>query len=80
MCLSEGGASVADGGGHEFHLSPHHFESYDEWGVLGGLLLMPFVAPEVLAKSDLDGDEAALFCGRKDLGPAMGCPVLLWRR
>ena len=58
--LREGCARVADGDGHEFHLSPHRFESCDEWGVLGGLLLKPLVASEVLAESDFDEDEVAL--------------------
>ena len=60
LCILEGGASVADGDGHEFHLSPYRFESGDEWGVFGGLLLKPLVASEVLAESDLDDDEVAL--------------------
>jgi hypothetical protein len=51
---------MADGNGHEFHLSPHRYESGDEWGVLGRLLLKPLVASEVLPKSDLDEDEVAL--------------------
>ena len=58
--LLEGGARVADGDGHETHLPPHLLESVDEWGVLGGLLLEPLVAPEVLAESDLDNDKDAL--------------------
>jgi len=58
--LFEGGARVAAGDGHEFHLPPHLFESVDEWGVLGGLLLEPLVTPEVLAESDPDNDEDAL--------------------
>ena len=57
LCLLEGGARVADKGGHEFHLSPHHLESVDEWGVLG---LSSLVAPEVLAESDLDNYKLAL--------------------
>ena len=56
LCLLEGNAHMADGDGHEFHLSPHRFESVDEWGVLGGILLKPLMASEVLAKSDLDED------------------------
>ena len=59
--LLEGGARVADGDGHEYHLPPHRLQSGDEWGVLGGLLLKPLVAPEVLAESDLEDDEDALF-------------------
>ena len=51
---------MADGDGHEFHFTPHHFESYAEWGVLGGLLLKPLMASEVPAESDLDEDEVAL--------------------
>ena len=58
--LLEGGARVADGDGHEFHIPPHLLESVDEWGVLGGLLMEPLVAPEVLAKSHHDNDEEAL--------------------
>ena len=59
MCLREGGASVTDGDGHEFYLTPHCFQSYDEWGVLGRLLLKPLIASEVTAESDLDEDEVA---------------------
>ena len=59
--LLEGGAHVAYGDGHEFHLPPHCPQSGDEWGVLGGLLLEPLVASEVLSESDLDDDEAAPF-------------------
>ena len=50
----EGGASVADGDGHAFHLPPYRFESVDEWGVFGGLFLMYIAAAEVAAKSYLD--------------------------
>ncbi len=57
LCLLEGCARVADGKGHEFHLSPHRFEGGDEWGVLTGLLLKPLVASEILAESVLDEDE-----------------------
>ncbi len=57
--LLEGGAHVADGDGHEFHLPPHRLQIGDEWGVLGGLLLKPLVASEVLAESDLDDDEVS---------------------
>jgi len=56
----EGGTRVADGDGHDFHLPPQRLESVDEWDVLGGLLLKPLVAPEVLAESDLDNDKDAL--------------------
>ena len=42
--LLKGCARMADRNGHELHLSPHRFESGDEWGVLGGLLLKPLVA------------------------------------
>ena len=44
MRLREGCSLVADGDGHEFHLSPHCFEGGDELGVLSGLLLKPLVA------------------------------------
>ena len=60
MCLHEGGTRVTYGDGHEFHLSVQRVESYDEWGLLGGLLLKPLVASEVLAESDLDENEVAL--------------------
>ena len=56
LCLLEGGARVADGDGHEFHLSPNRIESGDNWGLFGGLLLKPLVASEVLGESDLDDD------------------------
>ena len=56
MCLLESGVRMADGDGHEFHLSPCRFESGDEWGVLGGLILKPLLTSEVLAKSDLNED------------------------
>ncbi len=59
--LLGGGARVADGDGHEYHLPPQRLEGVDEWGVLCGLLLKPLVAPEVLAESDLEDDEDALF-------------------
>ena len=55
-CLLEGGAGVANGYGHEFHLAPECLELFDEGGVLGGLLLAPLVAAEVLAEADLDDD------------------------
>ena len=51
---------MADGGGHEFHLPPHRFESGEEWDVVGSLLLKPLLTSEVLAKSDLKDDEDAL--------------------
>ena len=57
--LLEGGARVADGDGHEFHLPPHRLQSGDAWGLLGGLLLKPLVASEVLAEFYLDDDEVA---------------------
>jgi len=57
LCLLEGGTCVANRDGHEFHLSPYLFEGGDEWGVLGGLLLEPLVASEVLAEFYLDDDE-----------------------
>ena len=60
MSLLEGGARVADGDGHEFHLSPYHREGGNEWGVLGGLLLEPLLTSEVLAESDLEEDQDAL--------------------
>ena len=59
MCHGEGGAGVADGDGHEFHLSPYWFGSDDEGGIFGGLLLKPLVAFKVLEESDLDEDEVA---------------------
>jgi hypothetical protein len=52
----EGGAGVANGYGHEFHLAPERLELFDEGGVLGGFLLAPLVAAEVLAEADLDDD------------------------
>jgi hypothetical protein len=55
----KGDTRVADGDGHEFHLSSHRFEGGDEWGVFGGLLLTPLVTSEVLAESDLDEDQVA---------------------
>ena len=60
LCLLEGGARVADGDGHEFHLPPNCPQSGDEWGVLGGLLLKTLVASEVLAESELKDDQDAL--------------------
>jgi hypothetical protein len=66
LCHIEGGARMADGDGREFYLSPHRFESGDEWGVLGGLLLKPLVASEVLTKPDLDEDEVALLTVERD--------------
>ena len=60
LCLRDDCVRVADGDGHEFHLSPHHFEGGDEWGVLSGLLLKPLVASKVMAESDLDENEVAL--------------------
>ncbi len=59
--LFEGGARFADGDGHEFYLPPHRLESGDERCVFNGLLLKPHVASEVLADSDLDNYESALF-------------------
>ena len=56
MSLLEGGARVADGNGHEFHLPPYRLESDNGWGVLGGLLLEPLLTSEVVAESDLDED------------------------
>ena len=61
LCPLEGGACVADGDGHEYHLSPQRLEGVDKLGVFCGLLLKPLVAPEVLAKSDLEDEEDALF-------------------
>jgi hypothetical protein len=52
--LGEDVAIVADGDGHELNLPPYRFESVDEWGVLGGLLLMSSVAAEVYAEPYLD--------------------------
>ena len=60
ICHVEGGAGVADGDGHGFHLTPYAFEGIDEWGVLSSLLLKPLVASEALAETDLDEDEVAL--------------------
>ena len=71
VCLLEGGAGVADGDGHELHLSPELLEFIDEGGVFGGLLLEPLVASEVLAETDLDNDHVALLAvegGRVRLG------------
>ena len=59
-CLLEGGAGVANGYGHEFHLAPERLELFDEGGVLGGFLLAPLVAAEVLAEEDLADEEVAL--------------------
>ena len=56
MSLLECGARVADGDGHEFHLSPYHLEGGNEWGVLGGLLLERLLTSEVLTESDLEED------------------------
>ncbi len=39
VCILKGCARVADGDGHEFHLSPYRFEDGDEWGVFGSILL-----------------------------------------
>ena len=58
--LLEGGARMADRDGHEFHLAPNFLEGVDKWGVLGGLLALPFVATEVLAEEDLADEEVAL--------------------
>ena len=58
--LREGCGRVADGDGHELHLSPHRFEGGDEWGVLGGLLLKTLVASELLAESNIKDDQDAL--------------------
>ena len=55
-CLLKGGAGVANGDGYEFHLAPERLELFDEGGVLGGFLLAPLVAAEVLAEADLDDD------------------------
>ena len=56
----EGGAILAGGDGYEYHLLPYHSESVDEWGVLGGLLLLSSVAAEVYVEPYLDEDEVAL--------------------
>ncbi len=56
VCLLKGGAGVADGDGFEFHFALERIELFDEGGVLGGLLLAPLVAFEVLAEADLDDD------------------------
>ncbi len=60
LCHGEGCASMANVHDHEIHLSPQRFESCDEKGVLGGLLLKPRVASEVPVESDIDEDEVAL--------------------
>ncbi len=60
VCLLKGGAGVVVGDGYELHLAPKRLELVDEGGVLGGLLLAPLVASEVLAKADLDDDQVAL--------------------
>ncbi len=60
VCLLEGGAGVAYGDGDELHLAPKRLELVDEGGVLGGLLLSPLDASEVLAESDFDDDQIAL--------------------
>jgi hypothetical protein len=60
QCFLEGGTGVADGDGHDLHLSPYRFESGDKLGILGDLPLKPLVATEVLAESDLDDVEVAL--------------------
>ena len=49
MSLLEGGARVADGDGHEFHLSPKYLEGGNEWGVRGGLLLEPLLTSDIRA-------------------------------
>ena len=56
----EGCSRVADRDSHEFHLAPDFLEGVDKWGVLGCLLLLPFVAAEVLAEEDLADEEVAL--------------------
>ena len=56
VCLLKGGAGVANGDGYKFHLAPERLELIDKGGVLGGLLLAPPVAAEVLAEADLDDD------------------------
>ena len=60
MSLLKGGARVAEGDGHEFHLSPDPLEGGNDWGVLRGLLLDPLLTSEVLTKSDFDEDQVAL--------------------
>ena len=60
MSLLKGGARVADGNGHEFHLSPYPLEGGNEWGVLGSLLLEPLLTSYVLAESDFEEDQVAL--------------------
>ena len=71
--LLEGCARMADRNSHELHLSPHFLEGVDQWGVLGGLLALPLVAPEVSAEDDLADEEVALLPiegGRVRLGVA----------
>ncbi len=76
LCLGEDGAGVADGDGHEFHLSPLRF---DDWDVFGGLLLNLLMAAEDPAVSDLDDDKVELLVvGSCD--PARRCPGVLERR
>ncbi len=59
LCLLEDGAGVADGDGHELHFAPHRFESVDERGLLGDLLLESLMASEVSAEFDLCENEVA---------------------
>jgi hypothetical protein len=60
LCHGECGARVADVNCNKIHLSPHLFESGDEWGVFDGLLLKPRMTSEVSAESDLNEDEVSL--------------------
>ncbi len=60
LSLGEGGARVANGDGHENHLSPHLLECVDEGDVLGGLLLTSLVATEVPTEEYLIEDEVAV--------------------
>ena len=60
LSLLKGGARVAEGDGHKFHLSPYPLEGGNEWGVLKSLLLEPLLTTEVLAESDLEEDQVAL--------------------
>ena len=60
LSLGEGGARVANGDGHENHLSPHFLECVDEGDVLGGLFLTSLVATEVSAEEHLVEEEVAV--------------------
>ena len=59
--LGEGGARVANGDGHEYHLSPRLLECVDEGGVLCGFFLSSLVAAEVPTEEHLVDYEVAVF-------------------